>query len=112
MSGVDEVVDRVVDCWASVWSPRVVAYRATQRLAAEPVDVVITDWNMPGMNGIEFVRAVRSVDATKTIPVLMVTTNAGRGDIIEALQAGVNDYVIKPFTADTIRDKIRGVLEK
>jgi two-component system chemotaxis response regulator CheY len=80
-------------------------------LSANPVDIVITDWNMPEMSGVEFVRAVRSNDATKAMPVLMVTTNAAEGDIVEALKAGVNNYVVKPFTPATIKEKIEAVLK-
>ena len=80
-------------------------------LSANPVDIVITDWNMSEMSGVEFVRAVRSNDATKAMPVLMVTTNAAEGDIVEALKAGVNNYVVKPFTPATIKEKIEAVLK-
>jgi len=84
---------------------------AVDRLADTPVDMVITDWNMPEMSGVEFIRAVRSNQATRTLPVLMVTTNAAEDDIVEALQAGANNYVVKPFTPDTIRDKILAALQ-
>jgi two-component system chemotaxis response regulator CheY len=82
------------------------------RLAATPIDLVITDWNMPEMSGIEFIRNIRSTDKTKSIPVLMVTTNAAKDDIVEALQAGVNNYVVKPFTPEVIKEKIEAVLGK
>lgn len=81
-----------------------------ERLATTQVDLVITDWNMPEMSGVEFARAVRANEATKAIPILMVTTNAAEGDIVEALNAGVNNYVIKPFTPATIKEKIESVL--
>ena len=81
------------------------------RLAATPVDMVITDWNMPEMSGIEFIRTVRSVESFKELPVLMVTTNAAEDDIVEALKAGVNNYVVKPFTPDTIKEKIQAALK-
>ena len=83
-----------------------------ERLATTPVDMVITDWNMPEMSGIDFIRAVRANDATKQLPVLMVTTNAAEDDIVEALKAGVNNYVVKPFTPDTIKEKIQAALGK
>jgi len=82
-----------------------------ERLASTPVDMVITDWNMPEMSGIDFIRAVRANDATKQLPVLMVTTNAAEDDIVEALKAGVNNYVVKPFTPDTIKEKIQSALK-
>ena len=70
------------------------------------VDVIITDWNMPEMDGLEFVKRVRAADIYKNIPILMVTTNAAKEDIVEALQAGVNNYVVKPFTPETLKEKI------
>ncbi len=82
-----------------------------ERLATTPVDMVITDWNMPEMSGVEFIKAVRANDATRQLPVLMVTTNAAQDDIVEALKAGVNNYVVKPFTPDTIREKIQAALK-
>lgn len=82
-----------------------------ERLAGHVVDMVITDWNMPEMSGLDFIRALRANDATKQLPVLMVTTNAAQEDIVQALQAGVNNYVVKPFTPDTIKDKIEAVLK-
>lgn len=79
------------------------------RLAASPVDVIITDWNMPEMNGLEFVRAVREQHGPD-VPILMVTTNAAKDDIVEALRAGVTNYVVKPFSSSTLREKIDAVL--
>jgi two-component system chemotaxis response regulator CheY len=80
------------------------------RLAEAPVDIVITDWNMPEMSGIEFIRAIRANAATRDLPVLMVTTNAAKDDIVDALRAGINSYVVKPFTPDTIRQKIEAMI--
>ncbi len=79
---------------------------ALQRLSEGVVDVIITDWQMAEMNGLEFVRSLRSNEATCRIPVVMVTANAGRDSIVQALDTGVNGYVVKPFTSDTIREKI------
>jgi len=83
-----------------------------ERLATTVVDMVITDWNMPEMSGIDFIRSVRSNPATKDLPILMVTTNAAKDDIVEALRAGVNSYVVKPFTPDTIKEKIEAMLAR
>jgi two-component system chemotaxis response regulator CheY len=80
------------------------------RLAAHQIDVIITDWNMPEMTGIEFIRSVRSSEKHTKLPVLMVTTNAAKDDIVEALRSGVTNYVVKPFTPDTMREKIEAVL--
>ncbi len=81
-----------------------------EKLATTPVDMVITDWNMPEMSGIDFIRALRGAEATKKLPILMVTTNAAQDDIVEAMKAGVNNYVVKPFTPDTIKEKIESAL--
>lgn len=75
-------------------------------------DLVITDWNMPGMPGIDLLRAIRAADDLKKIPVLMVTAESKREQIIEAAQAGVNGYVIKPFTAGTLADKLAKIFER
>ncbi len=77
-----------------------------------PFDMVITDWNMPGMPGIELLRAIRNDPALAKMPVLMVTAEAKREQIIEAAQAGVNGYVIKPFTAATLSDKLGKIFER
>lgn len=81
-------------------------------LAASGADMVITDWNMPEMSGLEFIRAIRANAATKNLPVLMVTTNAAKDDIVEAMRAGINSYVVKPFTPDTIKEKIEAMLPR
>ena len=73
---------------------------------------MITDWNMPGMPGIDLLKAIRADAALAKTPVLMVTAEAKREQIIEAAQAGVNGYVIKPFTAATLGDKLGKVFER
>ena len=83
-----------------------------EQLAAANVDMVITDWNMPEMSGIDFIRAIRANAATKDLPVLMVTTNAAKDDIVEAMRAGISGYVVKPFTAATIKEKIESMLPR
>jgi two-component system, chemotaxis family, chemotaxis protein CheY len=67
-------------------------------------DMVLTDWNMPGKTGLEVVREIRSRDPN--VPIIMVTTEAEKGRVMEAIQAGVSDYLVKPFTADTLREKL------
>ncbi len=81
-----------------------------EKLAADSFDLIITDWNMPEMSGVDFIRAVRANDQTKHLPVIMVTTNAAQGDIVQALDAGVNNYVVKPFTPDTIKERIQAAI--
>jgi two-component system chemotaxis response regulator CheY len=75
-------------------------------LQAGGIDVLITDWNMPGMQGVELLRQVRADERLKKLPVLMLTAEAKREQIVEAAQAGVSGYVIKPFTAATLKEKI------
>jgi two-component system, chemotaxis family, chemotaxis protein CheY len=75
-------------------------------------DFVITDWNMPGMQGIDLLRAIRSDDSLKHLPVLMVTAEAKKEQIVAAAQAGVNGYVVKPFTAATLKEKLDKIFER
>lgn len=79
-------------------------------LAANPIGMVITDWNMPEMNGIEFVEAIRSQDQHKDLPILMITTQAEREHIMAALSAGVSNYIVKPFDAETLKKKLEQIL--
>lgn len=79
-------------------------------LQAGGVDVLITDWNMPGLPGIELLKQVRADPKLATLPVLMLTAEAKRDQIVEAAQAGVSGYVIKPFTAQTLAEKLDKVL--
>jgi two-component system chemotaxis response regulator CheY len=74
-------------------------------------DFLITDWNMPGMPGLDLLKAVRADKRLAKLPVLMLTAEAKREQIVEAAQAGVNGYVIKPFTAATLKEKIDKILE-
>jgi len=73
---------------------------------------VVTDWNMPGMQGIDLLKAIRADDSLKHLPVLMVTAEAKREQIIAAAQAGVNGYVVKPFTAATLKEKLDKIFER
>ena len=81
-------------------------------LRQDAVELVITDWNMPGMTGIELLREIRADAKFRTLPVLMVTAEAKREQIIEAAQNGVNGYIIKPFTAQTLEEKLGKVFER
>lgn len=76
------------------------------------IDFLVTDWNMPGMPGIDLLKAVRANPKLANLPVLMVTAEAKREQIMEAAQAGVNGYVVKPFTADTLKEKVDKVFER
>lgn len=76
------------------------------------VDFLVTDWNMPGMTGLELVKAVRSDPNLRHTPILMVTAEAKKSQIVEAAQAGINGYVVKPFTAGTLNEKIERIFAR
>jgi two-component system chemotaxis response regulator CheY len=82
---------------------------ALNKLRSEPFDFVVSDWNMPNMTGIELLRAIRGDAALKHLPVLMVTAEAKKENIIEAAQAGASGYVVKPFTAATLDEKLKKI---
>ncbi len=73
-------------------------------------DLIIVDWNMPNMDGITFVKRLREKD--KSLPIIMCTTEAEKSRVIEAVKAGVNDYVVKPFTPETLAEKINRTVAK
>lgn len=75
-------------------------------------DFLITDWNMPGMSGFDLLKTVRADDSLKNLPILMVTAEAKRDQIVAAAQAGVNGYVVKPFTAAVLKEKIEKIFER
>lgn len=81
------------------------------KLQSESVDFVITDWNMPNMTGLDLTKAIRSDDNLKHLPILMVTTRGLKQDIVEALKARVNNYVVKPFTPQVLKEKIDAVMK-
>src|SRR5260370_3302784 len=85
---------------------------ALPMLQAGSFDFLITDWNMPGMPGLDLIKAVRADAKLAKMPVLMLTAEAKREQIIEAAQAGVNGYVIKPFTAETLKEKLAKILSQ
>ena len=85
---------------------------ALQRLQSGGIDFVISDWNMPNMDGLTLLQQIRASDALKALPVLMVTAEAKKENIIAAAQAGANGYVVKPFTAATLDEKLNKIFEK
>ena len=86
-------------------------HTALPMLQTGQFDFLVTDWNMPGMTGIELLKKIRADAKIAKLPILMVTAEAKREQIIEAAQAGVNGYVIKPFTAQALKDKIEKIFE-
>lgn len=74
------------------------------------IKVLITDWNMPEMNGLDLVKKVRADNRFIDIPIIMVTTEGGKAEVITALKAGVNNYIVKPFTPQVLKEKLEAVL--
>ncbi len=84
---------------------------ALTKLKTDTYGFVVSDWNMPVMMGIDMLRAIRADESLKKIPVLMVTAEAQKENLMEAVQAGVSNYVVKPFTAETMQDKINKIFK-
>lgn len=84
---------------------------ALQKLQADSYGFVVSDWNMPVMTGIDMLRAIRADEKLKTTPVLMVTAEAQQSNLVEAVQAGVSNYIVKPFTAETLQEKITKIFK-
>jgi two-component system chemotaxis response regulator CheY len=81
-------------------------------VAAGGYDFIVSDWNMPNMTGIDFLRKVRADPRFKDTPFLLITAEAKRSQILEAAEAGVNGYIVKPFTAATLNEKIQKIFER
>ncbi len=82
---------------------------ALEILATDKVDLVVSDWNMPKVTGLELLKKMRADSKFKDIPFLMVTAEAQKQNIVEAVQSGCNNYIVKPFTADTISEKLKKI---
>jgi len=85
---------------------------AMQKLTAGGFDFVVSDWNMPNMTGIELLKAIRANPQLAHLPLLMITAEAKKENIIEAAQAGASGYIVKPFTAATLAEKLGKIFEK
>jgi two-component system chemotaxis response regulator CheY len=85
---------------------------ALNKLESQPFDFVVTDWNMPNMDGLTLLRKIRSSDKLKHLPVLMITAEAKKENIIAAAQAGASGYIVKPFTAAVLAEKLDRIFEK
>ena len=85
---------------------------ALKVLKKENIDLILCDWNMPEMPGIDLLKAIRSDDELKKIPFVMVTAEAQKDNIIEAVKAGVSSYIVKPFTAETVTEKLNAIFKK
>lgn len=84
---------------------------ALSKMRAEKFDLVITDWNMPRMNGLELLKAIKADASLGGIPVVMVTAEADKEQVITALKEGASNYIVKPFNAETLRDKLLAVFK-
>lgn len=79
---------------------------ALEKIQKQDFDMILTDWNMPEMNGKELVEHVRKIDKYKTIPILMITTRGMQEDVVTAIKSGVNGYIVKPFTPEVLKKKM------
>ena len=85
---------------------------AIEVLKENEVDLIISDWNMPRMNGLDLLKTVRNKESTKAIPFVMVTAEAQKDNVLQAVQSGVDNYIVKPFTADAVKEKLTRVFKK
>jgi len=85
---------------------------ALEMLGKESYDLILTDWNMPEMNGEQFVTELKKNDSLRDIPIIMITTRGMKEDVVTAVKLGVKGYIIKPFTPDVLKEKIDDVLNK
>lgn len=85
---------------------------ALKKLRSDSFDFVVSDWNMPVKDGLEMLKEIRADAKLKSTPVLMVTAEAEKSKVIEAIKAGVNNYIVKPFTAETMKQKIEQICER
>jgi two-component system chemotaxis response regulator CheY len=85
---------------------------ALAKLKQEKFDLVLLDWNMPRMTGLELLKAIRADYNLQNTPVVMITAEGRKEDVLEAVKAGVNNFIVKPFTAETLEEKLNKVLEK
>ncbi|MBI5634171.1 MAG: chemotaxis response regulator CheY [Nitrospirae bacterium] len=86
--------------------------QAYSKLQNGNYDFVVSDWNMPNMDGLELLKKIRSDERLKAMPVLMVTAEAEKEKVITAIQAGVNNYIVKPFTAEVLKEKMDRIFER
>jgi len=85
---------------------------ALNKLRSRHYDFVVSDWNMPNLDGLEMLKQIRADEQLKGLPVLMVTAEAEKEKVVTAIRAGVNNYIVKPFTAETLKQKIEQIYER
>lgn len=85
---------------------------ALGKLKSTKYDLILTDWNMPRMDGLNLVKNLRHLPRYKTTPIMMITTEGGKDEVIQALKSGINNYIVKPFNAETLRAKLEPMIKK
>ena len=85
---------------------------ALEVLKKDKVDLIMSDWNMPKVTGLELLKAIRSDESMKDMPFLMVTAEGLKDSVVQTVQAGVSDYIVKPFTADTVKEKLEKMFKE
>ncbi len=85
---------------------------AFEKIKTEDFDIVLTDWNMPKMNGLDLVKNIRHFPKSAKTPIIMITTEGCRDEVVDALKCGVNNYIVKPFNGEVLRNKLLPMLEK
>ncbi len=83
---------------------------ALEKLEGKEVDLVVTDWNMPEMNGAELVKTLREMPSYAEVPIIMITTRGMKDDVMTAMKLGVNGYIVKPFTPEILQEKLKSIL--
>ena len=83
---------------------------ALRKMKETQFDAIMTDWNMPRMNGLELVKSARAMERYKDTPIVMITTEGGKREVITAIKEGVNNYIVKPFTPHTLREKLKDII--
>jgi two-component system chemotaxis response regulator CheY len=84
---------------------------ALEMIEGKTIDLLVTDWNMPEMNGADLVKNIRAMPEYETLPIVMITTRGMKDDVMTAMKLGVNGYVIKPFTPEILRTKLEAILK-
>ncbi|NVM22665.1 MAG: response regulator [Desulfobacterales bacterium] len=85
---------------------------AIRVLKKQKIELILADWNMPNMTGLELLKAVRNDESLKSIPFVMVTAEAQESAVLEAVQAGATNYIVKPFTASTVEEKLKDIFDR
>jgi two-component system, chemotaxis family, chemotaxis protein CheY len=85
---------------------------ALSLLSKEPCSLILSDWNMPKLGGLELLKHLRSKESSKNLPFIMITSTAGSEQIVESAKAGVTDFIVKPFSTETLEKKISGINDK